>query len=96
MAEHIDYQKQNNLLKVLKVLANANRLKVAKFLAETKNGSATVTEIANATSIAENNLSNHLKLMRIAKVLKAKQSGVYMHYSINDPLVFSIVSLLGD
>jgi DNA-binding transcriptional ArsR family regulator len=91
-SKNISFQKQNLLLKVLKVLANANRLKVAKFLAQIEGGSANVTSIANATGIAENNLSNHLKLMRVAKILKAKQDGTSMYYSINEPLVFEVIA----
>jgi ArsR family transcriptional regulator len=87
-----NYSKQNNAIRVFKVLANANRLKIIKFLIEKESNSATVTEIINSTRISESNLSNHLKLMRISKILSARQNGSFMHYSIKEPMIIDIVS----
>jgi ArsR family transcriptional regulator len=86
-----DYSKQNNAIKLFKILSNANRLKIIKFLIEQNGNSSIVKDIAAATSISENNLSNHLKLMRISKILSAKQNGSFMSYSIKEPMIIDIV-----
>ena len=79
-----DYKKLNHALKLFKVLSNANRLKIAKFLAEAKDSSAIVSDILKGTGVAETNLSNHLKLMRISGILSARQDGTNIYYTIKD------------
>jgi DNA-binding transcriptional ArsR family regulator len=94
MKKHEEFQKQNRLLLLFKVLANSNRLKIAKLLVERAEKGATSGEIAQIINSSESNISNHLKLMRISKVLKAKQSGLNMHYFIKDDLVKYLLSPL--
>jgi ArsR family transcriptional regulator len=94
MRKHEDHQKQNRLLLLFKVLSNANRFKIIKFLSECGSNGATFGVIAEGINISESNLSNHLKLMRISKVVSAKQQGLFMHYSIKEPLVIELISSL--
>jgi DNA-binding transcriptional ArsR family regulator len=67
---------------------------VIKFLAGCGTDGATVGEIEAAVGISQSNLSNHLKLMRIAKVVTAKQKNNHMFYSIKEPLVFMLIASL--
>ena len=90
MRKFENFDKQNRLLLLFKVLSNANRLKVIKYLSEQH--SATPGQMSLELKISECNLSNHLKLMRISKVVKAKQQGSFLQYSIKDPLVTELIS----
>ena len=94
MKKSEDFQKQNRLILLFKVLANANRFKIIKYLAGCGADGATSGTIASAIGVSESNLSNHLKLMRISKVVSAKQQGSLMFYSIKDPLATELLSSL--
>ena len=90
----MDHYKRNHLLGVLKAMANANRLKILETIKASKTGSVTVNEIVEALDMAQSVVSAHLKLMRLSKVVQAKQDGKNMHYSIKDPVANNLVGLL--
>jgi len=94
MIRRESYRKQNRLVLLFKVLANANRYKIIKFISQCEGRSATCGQIARSLNISDNNLSNHLKLMRISRVVRAKQQGNFMHYSIADSLVIKLISTI--
>ena len=89
----MDYSKHNNALKIFKIMANANRLKILHLLFAAPGGKLTVTEIVNqfGSATTQGNISSHLVLMRRAGVLKAKQDGLNMYYSIKDAQVRDLV-----
>ncbi|MFW6003106.1 MAG: ArsR/SmtB family transcription factor [Halanaeroarchaeum sp.] len=65
-----------------RICANANRLKILDLL---KSGEAyTVSEIEDATGIAQSTLSQHLKVMRDQGMLEREKAGVRNYYSIAD------------
>jgi DNA-binding transcriptional ArsR family regulator len=90
----MNYSKQNHALAVFKALANVNRINILKTIHKTQQNSLTVNEIAEQTKLPQPKVSDHLKLMRISKIVKAKQDGTLMHYSINDPFTAHLLSLL--
>jgi len=94
MLGYENYKKQNRLVLLFKVLSNANRFKIINFLAGCGNDGATFGQIARFLNISETNLSNHLRLMRISKVIKARQQGNFMHYSIADILAIKLISVM--
>ena len=82
-----EYAKQNRQLAIFKMLANANRLKILRAILTSKNTELNVTEIANQLKLAMPKVSDHLKLLRINKIVKARQAGVEMLYSVREPAV---------
>ena len=86
----MNYSKHNYQVKFFKMMSNSNRLKVLKLLAANKEP-INVTEIAEAVNIEITTLSNHLFKMREIGLVKAKQSGLNMFYSVKDPAVSKIL-----
>ena len=80
----MNYYKHNYLVKLFKILANSNRLKILEILERNTAHPLTVNELAEQLPISQKTLSNHLAKMRDNGIVKAKQSGLNMYYSIKD------------
>jgi len=79
-----DHYKQNYMVKLFKILANSNRLKILQILAEQNSEPISVNALVELLPISQGTLSTHLAKMRLAGILKAKQVGLNMYYSIKD------------
>lgn len=80
-------------VKLFKVLANSNRLRVLELLLSNKKP-MTVNVIADELNIGQGNLSSHLIKMREAGVVSAQQDGLNMHYSVKDENVAKVLRSL--
>ena len=89
----MNYKMHNQAVKLLKMMSNSNRLKVLTLLDSSKKPMH-VSEIAGRLDIELTTLSNHLFKMRAMGLIKAKQSGTHMFYTIHDPQVTKIIKLL--
>ena len=76
---------------IFKALANANRLHILQTLYRA-NSALSVNDIAAHTNLPQPKVSDHLKLMRINKIVQAKQENAKMLYSIADGVVASFIS----
>ena len=86
----MDNKTHNYLVKLLKILSNSNRLNILDLLLNSKTP-LTVNEIAERLDIGQSNLSAHLTRMRENKIVRAKQDGLHMYYSVADPNVAVIL-----
>lgn len=64
---------------VLGALAAPERLKIVRFLAD---GPRNVTEIAEMLAIPPVNVSHHLMVLKVAKLIRGKKAGRFVHYSL--------------
>ena len=87
-----NYTQQNRMLAIFKALANTNRLKILKLIYAAQDGKISVSELVENMDINQSTISDHLKLMRIQKIVRAQQQGYNMFYSINEPLVAELIS----
>lgn len=87
MIMNVDYAKQNRQLVVFKMLANANRLKILRAIIASKDGELNVSEIAKLLNLPLPKVSDHLRLMRVNKILKSRQAGALMFYALKEPAV---------
>lgn len=85
------YANQNRMLQIFKALANVNRLEILAIINASKAGSVTVSEMVAKMEISQPSISDHLKIMRIQKIIRAKQDGINMYYSIREPLVTELI-----
>lgn len=69
--------------KLLKVLAHPNRLEAIEVL--NRNDRLTVTSLAKKLRLREANMSQHLQLLRIVKLVKLEKKGKYVYYSMTAP-----------
>ena len=72
----------------LKVLAHPVRLQVIELL---KSGEQNVGAIAKRLGVPQPSLSQHLMLLKEADILKSKQQGTVIYYSIEDAEIFQVL-----
>jgi len=68
-----------DILKGIKALADENRLKILKLLL-TKN--LCVRGLAHQLDISESGVSQQLKILREAELVKGEKKGYYVHYKV--------------
>ncbi|HOI93244.1 MAG TPA: metalloregulator ArsR/SmtB family transcription factor [Syntrophobacter fumaroxidans] len=68
-------------IKVMKALSDPNRVKILKMLQEK---TLCVCEIRASLGVAQPTVSNHLKLLENAGLVRAKKNGPWVDYSLSD------------
>lgn len=81
---HRDASDQNAVARVLKALADPIRMEVVQALA---GGERCVCELTETLGLAQSRLSFHLKVMRQAGLIRARQEGRWVYYRL-EPLAF--------
>ncbi len=79
-------------IKILKALAHPLRLDIIKLLILNEN--LCVCKIQEAFNIGQSNLSQHLKILKDAKILNSKKDGGWVHYSLKNKKIIEIIDLL--
>jgi len=79
----------SGLLELLKIIAEANRLRIICFL---KRKERCVCEIVEALGVPHNLASHHLKLLKSAGLLTSLRQGKYIFYKINNKGLNSFLS----
>lgn len=72
------------LEELFKALGNANRLILIYRLASGEIEKVSVSEMAKMTGLTQPAASQHLKILKIAKILHAKKEGNYIYYTFNE------------
>ena len=79
----MQYNRHNYLIKTFKALANSNRLKIVDLLcADGKE--ILVGQISEVLGISQALVFQHLSKLRDVEIVKARQDGLNMFYSIKD------------
>lgn len=76
---------------ILKAIGNAKRLEV---LCHLKKGELSVGALEDLVGLSQSALSQHLAVLRKAKVVKTRRSAQTIYYSLDDALVKDILKLL--
>ena len=63
-----------------KAMGDATRFKILKLLSE--NGRLCVTALANRLQVAQPTVSQHLKVLKVARLVQAERIGNHIHYQI--------------
>lgn len=79
-----------NLAKILKILAEPNRLRILKSMGLE---CVPVSAIIAKTGLSQTNVSFHLRIMREAGIVKGERSGPYILYCLYD---YGILDILRD
>lgn len=77
----------SELASVTKALANPNRLEIIELLAQ---GPCSVEYIANNTRLSIANTSQHLQVLKKARLTKTQKEGKYNYYSLRSSKVFEV------
>lgn len=78
------------LSKLFKGFADYSRLLIFYSLLENEK---TVSELVEETGISQSGISNHLKCLRECDLLRDRQEGKYVYYSIKDERAKDIITL---
>jgi len=71
-------------VKIIKAIADTNRLEILKLLAE---GSLCVGALKDKLKISQSAVSQHLRILKEAGLLDSEKHGYWVHYSINEKQV---------
>lgn len=73
--------------RVGKALASPQRLELVDLLAQ---GERTVEDLAREAALSIANASQHLRLLRQARLVDSRKEGLYVYYRLADPAVFEL------
>lgn len=76
---------------ICKTLANPKRLEIIYAL---KDGEKSAGEITLSLGIPKANASQHLSVLRVCGVVKARRDGVNIYYSISSPKIVAACALM--
>ena len=87
VADHREFKDRlfGQFARIGKALASPRRLEVVDLLAQ---GERTVEEIAGETAMSVANASQHLQVLKAARLVEARREGLYAHYRLADEDVF--------
>lgn len=86
------YEKLFNIQEeTLKVLANNKRLEIIQILSH---GELSVSQMVDMLGIRQANLSQHLSLLRQAKLVSTRREGVTIYYQLADPAIAHACAIL--
>lgn len=80
-----DNDKLNYSSELMRALAHPLRMKILKFIDD--NDVTNVNSIYNSLKLEQSITSQHLRILKLAGVVKAEKEGKYMHYTINYDVV---------
>ena len=80
-----------NEVKIFKALADETRLKIVDFL---KDGEKCVCEIIPMTGKSQPGISQHLRILSEAGILKSRKEGTSIYYKIRDKRIMEIINIL--
>ena len=81
--EKIESQTDNEIEETFKILSNSNRLKIVSIIANSEDEEVTVNQIVQRINITQPAASQHLKLLKSAKILTCNKKGTKIYYRIN-------------
>ena len=76
-----------------KALGSRHRLQLIEVLAQ---GERTVEQLADDVGLPIANVSQHLQVLRAARLVSVRREGLYAHYSLADEKVFGVWQALRD
>ena len=77
----------------LRGLADDTRLKIIESL---KDSERTVSQLVDEIGSSQSNISTHLKLLKTTGIVKSRNEGKYVYYSLRDETIYEFLSKLED
>lgn len=83
----------NKLIEKFKALGDETRFKIFLLLAEKQ---ICVKGLANALGISESAVSQHLKVLKNAELIKGEKVGYFMHYKVQRDVLKELEGIIGE
>jgi len=80
-------------IEFLQGLADKTRMKIIEALMEDEK---TVSQLVNELQCSQANISGHLKTLKQSGILKSRQQGKYVFYSLRDPAIVEFLKYMKD
>ena len=77
----------------LRGLADNTRLRIIESL---KDSERTVSQLVDEIGSSQSNISTHLKLLKTTGIVKSRNEGKYVYYSLRDETIYEFLSKLED
>tara|TARA_B100000427_G_scaffold241143_1_gene204085 strand:+ start:393 stop:764 length:372 start_codon:yes stop_codon:yes gene_type:complete len=84
----LDRDRAEEISSIFHLLGEPNRLSI---LAACMTGPRSVNDLAALTGMSPSLTSHHLRLMRAARLLRARRQGKFVHYSVHDHHITSVL-----
>ena len=84
----LDRDRAEEIASIFHLLGEPNRLSI---LAACMTGPRSVNDLAALTDMSPSLTSHHLRLLKAARLVRAKRQGKFVHYSVHDHHVTSIL-----
>ncbi|GGZ44586.1 ArsR/SmtB family transcription factor [Streptomyces poonensis] len=81
--EPLDRSEAEQLVTILKSIADPTRLQLFRLLEQAPNGEACVCDLADSLELRQSTISHHLKIMTEAGLLNRERRGTWAWFSIN-------------
>jgi DNA-binding transcriptional ArsR family regulator len=88
----IENSKLNEVIYILRAIAHPLRLKIISFI--DKNNSVHVNKIYSSLNLEQSITSQHLKILRNAKLVNTIRKGKFIYYNLNYKNIIGINSVL--
>ncbi len=85
----LDIERLQEAAEVMRALAHPLRMKIIEFI--DRQGSTHVNKIYNTLQLEQSITSQHLRVLRLAKLVHTELQGKYVYYSVNYPKLEKIV-----
>lgn len=82
-------------IEIFKALGDSTRFKILKLLSSSGNNLC-VTAISKKIGISQPVISQHLKILKNAKIVNSNRIGYYIHYSINEKTILNLENQIKD
>jgi len=80
-------------VRFLESLADKTRLRIVEALKEKEK---TVTQLVQELGATQSNISGHLRLLKISGIIKSRQEGKYVYYSLASSAIADFLTRLED
>ena len=81
-------------VQVLAALADPTRLQIVELLAS-QDESLCVCDIQSQFTLGQPTISHHLRVLREAQLVTAEKRGLWVHYTLNRPILAQLTDHLG-
>lgn len=88
----INNEKLQNSSEVLRALAHPLRMKILEFIDQ--NDTINVNKIYNTLNLEQSITSQHLRILRLAGLVKTEREGKFIHYSLDYSTIGNTVNAI--
>ena len=95
LREPLSLERAEQVVPLLKALADPVRLRLVSMVAASEGGEACVCDLNDAFALSQPTISHHLKVLHEAGVLDRTKRGVWVYYGVRREVRADVAALIG-